>query len=101
VLLLQSLTSHGWRLEEGSWSVIGNLKKGVTGSSAAFIGDSIYVIVGFGPNTDEYPFQRVDLDGEEIKNVEIIDEIIRFGNHNNGKSWPVLFHTTFDYCVNN
>ena len=59
--------------------------------SAVFIGESIYVIPGYGDN--EYPLQRIDLDGEEIKDVEIID------SHPNGQSWPVLFHADFDYCV--
>merc|ERR1712150_308596 len=56
--------SEIWRLEKGNWSVLGNMIKPVNGHSAVFIGDSIYVIAGFG-NNYEYPLQRIDLDGEE------------------------------------
>merc|ERR1711953_1501389 len=84
------LRSEIWRLEKGNWSVLGNMKKPVDSHSALFIGESIYVIAGWGNN--EYPLQRIDLDGEEIKDVEII------GSHENGQWYPVLFHANFDYC---
>ena len=64
----------------------------MTYHSAVAIGDSIYVIAGIG-NNNEHPLQRIDLKEEEIEHVEII------GSHQTGNEFPVLFHATFDYCV--
>ena len=53
--------------------------------------------VGSHPESTHYrqQLQQIDLNGEEIKDIEII------GSHENGQNWPVLFHATFDYCTIN
>jgi hypothetical protein len=52
-------------------------------------GSSIYVIGGSYP----YMNQRIDLEAEIVKDVEII------GEHWSYSYYPVIFHAAFYYCV--
>ncbi|CAG5111124.1 Oidioi.mRNA.OKI2018_I69.chr2.g5458.t1.cds [Oikopleura dioica] len=79
-----------WLLSNDSWSRTGTLKSAVRAHSSLQINDSIFLFAGFGSNNT---VQRVDIDGDEIKNSEII------GNHSADEAIPVLFQVSSGFCA--
>ena len=60
--------------------------------SAIFAGSSIFLFAGYGPFYD-YSIQRVDFHGSVITGNDVI------GKQADNFAVPVLFETSFDYCV--
>ncbi|CAG5110854.1 Oidioi.mRNA.OKI2018_I69.chr2.g5209.t1.cds [Oikopleura dioica] len=71
-----------------SWSQIGSLKEGDASHSSIKINNSIFIISG-----EEYPLQRVEIEGDEVKNSEII------GRHSSYEAHPVLLQVPVGFCV--
>ena len=73
-------------------------------TSAILVGQSVYLIPDWGTSDDgtrDTTMQRIDLQEEEFKSSSIVES---FANGEGGSAEPkrpVLFHTTFDFCVDN
>jgi len=82
-----------WKLEKGNWSVAG-ITEGIKMPSSIKIENYIFVVSGIGFNYEEYPIQRIEIEGNDIKDVKTIAE------HPNDNSTPQLLHldSSSDFC---
>ncbi|CAG5111210.1 Oidioi.mRNA.OKI2018_I69.chr2.g5540.t1.cds [Oikopleura dioica] len=77
-------------LRDSKWTVVGQLNEFHSFSSAARIGNTIYLVSG---NSKPYAVEKLEWDGEQIASAEVIN------NHSSTFIRPIIFPVDEFYCT--
>ncbi|CAG5108383.1 Oidioi.mRNA.OKI2018_I69.chr1.g3769.t1.cds [Oikopleura dioica] len=77
-------------LRKSEWTVVGQLKKGHTYSSATKIGNTIYLVSG---SSKPFAVEKLEWDGEKISSAKVISD------HSSEFYRPIIFPVDKFYCA--
>ncbi|CAG5103052.1 Oidioi.mRNA.OKI2018_I69.chr1.g591.t1.cds [Oikopleura dioica] len=94
----EGITNEIRMLKDGSWSILGNLKRAHLVGSSLRKGQFIYLASGENENSKEAHSRAVER--IQISNDELIETVVIGGHDVNGRI-PVLYETSPDSCAEN